>query len=377
MRGSVTERPKGSGRFRIQWYVGKSPEGKPIYHNKTIRGEKRDAEAELNRILYDLHTGDYVQPAQITFGEYLGQWMRRRRASAKMKAQEETLCRCHIIPGLGHVKLNKLKTVQIDNFITKLQESKSRLDGTAPLSDQTIWHIAKTIRKALNDAVTWQSIRTSPFSGIKMPKYGGSNIEFFTKPALAKILTAAKEHRYHIPILIAATSGLRIGEVMALTWNAIDFVGNTISVYQAVQSHSWHMEIGDVKTYWGKRAVPVDKSVISILKAHKQNIEELAKKQADVWQEHGWVSPDNTGELINIESVRKAFPKICKKAGVKIAGIHSLRHTYATIMLSEGVPIHIVSRRLGHSSIKITSDTYGHIMPETLNQSVNVFRDML
>jgi integrase len=376
VKGSVYQRSPGS--WRIQWYVGRSPEGKPVYHNKTIKCQKKsDAEAELSRILYDLHIGEYVQPSQITVADYLDQWLRRRQVSEKTKANDEMFCRCHLIPGLGHIKLDKLKAVQIQDFISKKQQSKSRLDGKGTLSTQTVWHLAKTLRKALNDAVSWQYLRRSPFSGVKMPRRTRVEPEFFTRDDLAKVLAQARESDYYIPTLIAATSGLRIGEVMALTWHAIDFVGGAIRVSQAVQSHSWHMSIGDVKTESGRRTVPVDRAVIDILAAHQKSIEELAAKQADVWHEHGWVTPNAVGELINIESVRKAFPKICKRAGVKITGIHALRHTYAAMMLSDGVPIHVVSRRLGHASIKITVDTYGHIMPHVQDQSVNIFRDML
>ncbi|MDD5277873.1 MAG: site-specific integrase [Methylovulum sp.] len=309
--------------------------------------------------------------------DYLEQWLKRRQVSEKTRVNDAGLCRNHIIPALGHIKLDKLRSVQIQDFISRLQQTKSRIDGTATLSKQTIWHIAKALRKALNDAVAWQYIRRSPFKGVEMPKRGRSEVEFFTKEELAKVLAKAKESDYYIPILIAATSGLRIGEVMALTWSAISFLGNTIRVTQAVQSHSWNMSIGDVKTEYGRRAVPVDPAVMDVLKAHKESIKETAKKNADLWEEHGWVNPNAVGDLINIESVRKAFPKICKRAGVKRCGIHTLRHTYASMMLADGTLIHVLSRRLGHSSIKITVDTYGHIMPHDIDQSVNIFRDML
>ncbi|MCE5200863.1 MAG: site-specific integrase [Armatimonadota bacterium] len=372
MRGSVTQRSPGS--WRLQWYCGKNEQGRDIYHNKTIRGGKKDAQAALHKILVELREGTHVEPCSQTLGEYLSYWLKQTKNSTVTDKTHENYsgwCNSHIIPALGSIRLDKLKSTDIQQYITDKLNGKSKLNGKETLSACSVRHHVTCLRTALNKAVQWQLIARSPMVGVELPRLPKTQIEIFTEEELRTLLTYTKTSRYYIPVVIASATGMRIGEIMALEWRNIDFARRLIHVTQAVESTGGKMNIKPPKNN-KHRSIPVTQATMDILRAHKIATEQKAESLGESYLQNDWVSPTDYGELMRIESVKRFFPKLCKHAGISIHSIHTLRHTHASILLNRGVPIIAVSERLGHSSIEITVNTYGHLMRGTQDGIVDV-----
>lgn len=383
MRGSITQRSPGT--WRLQWYEGKV-KGKHIYHNKTVRVEtRREAEKILRDILHKMDEGKYVKPTSETFEEFVPYWLKHIHGTIGQKTEEtyESFCRLHFIPYFQGTKLQDINTESIQEYSRYKQET-DRPNGKPPLSATTVWQHITCLHTMFQAAVDWPGrISVNPVNGVKKPKKKKRRTDFFTEEELKKVLQYARRTDYYIPAYIAAYSGMRVQEVLALEWSAVDFKRNRINIWQAIESPNGRMNIKGTKNE-KNRSVEMTLENMRILRAYKRLQDRQKKILGEAWNtgtciyENGkaykgdWVCTTNVGNLMNIETVKKYFPKICKRAEVHRSSFHTLRHSHASFLLNRGVPIIAVKERLGHSSIQVTVDLYGHLMSNAQGLVVNV-----
>ena len=354
MRGDITRRGKSS--WRLKFDVGTGTERKIAY--VTVRGTRKEAEAELAKRLNEHAEGRYVPPTVETVESYARHWIAdiapTSRATITIE-RYQTLLRAHIIPGLGAIELQKLDGTSIDRFYASRREM-----GLASL---TLHHIHSLLGQILTSAVKAKKLVRSPVGDIQTkPKAKRRDkIEVLNEAELTALLNQLREHWLYMPVLLAASTGMRRGEVLGLRWHDVDLSRGTLEVTQAVEMVCGKLNVKPPKTARSARTIRLPGSLIPELEHHrKEQLEQRLKLGLGGRPEFVCTSP--LGSIMDPNYVSDAFVKEAAAAGLKPITFHGLRHTHLTLLLKSGVPVHVVSARAGHARPSITLDTYCHLL---------------
>lgn len=293
-------------------------------------------------------TGSASDIKPINLAAYLDRWLEDAvRQSVKKSTYNgyEIMVRVHIKPYLGAMNLDQITPFIIQNLYTRLEKN-----GKMARTRQLV-HI--TLQKALNHAVKWGYLHNNPCISVEKPRSHRKNMKVLSPAEALSFLRVAQEDRLYTLFLLAITTGLRQGELFGLQWDDINFENQTLSVQRTVYELNGSFEIGEPKTGKSRRLVDLPEFVTQALTEHRQS-----------QPESKWVFCDLNGGLLRRQNVRRRhLVPLLKKAGLPIIRFHDLRHTAATLLLSEGVHPKIVQERLGHSQISVTLDIYSHVLP--------------
>ncbi len=392
MPGHLEKRGKNSWNIIIE--TGRDPStGKRKRLKKIFHGRSKDAEKEMTRLLIQIEQGLYVEPAKMSFGEYLHNWL----ADAKNKVAPKTYLRYKeivtnkIIQELGQINIEKLKPMHLQTYYNKMIES-GRMDGAGGLSPTTVLQHHRIIHKALEMAVKLQILYRNVADAVDPPKKVKQEIRPLT-PEQARVMLEAAEKTMFLPqIAIAVLTGMRRGEIYGLRWCDINFEEGTITVNRSAQ---YTKEKGifykEPKTSRSRRTIDVSQYILDALKAVKvkqnkdrlsrgekyHNSEDLVFTQPDGRSQHpdsitSWF-PGFLGKILIHSACNKRLEKIdyCPYCDKKVSpddvttlrriNFHALRHTHASLLLKSGESLKLICDRLGHGSIGITADTYTHL----------------
>jgi integrase len=189
-------------------------------------------------------------------------------------------------------------------------------------------------------------------------------------------LEAAQEDRFYALYLIALTLGLRKGELLALRWQDVDLDKATLSVNGSMQRIEGREVRVETKTAHSNRTLRLTPQIVDALRARRDLQQFEARMEGDTWHDTGYIFTSRFGTSAGRENILTYFQAILREAGLPKVTLHSLRHTAATLALMSGVPIHVVSRMLGHASIVITLNRYAHLMPALEEQAVDILATM-
>ena len=363
MRGHIRQRGKNS--WAVVLDVGLKPDGSRNVKWHSIKGTREDAERERVRLLHELNIGAYVEPANETVAAFLKRWLddyARLKVSAKTFERYEEIVEKHLIPALGHYKLNKLRAPHIQGSYTKALTS-GRRDGEGGLSPQTVLHHHRLLRAALNRAVRWGVIALNPADAVEAPRPARKETRVLDESDSAKLLQAVQGTRFYSPVLLALTTGMRRGEVLGLRWADIDWEAGTLAVQQTLEQTRTGLRFKQPKTPKSRRRVPLTSMALDALKS--QRTAQVASRLAlgNLYQDHDLVFPAPDGLPWKPGSFSAAFIKLAAAAGLPKLRFHDLRHSHATQLLRLGIHPKIVSERLGHATTGITLDLYSHVVP--------------
>jgi len=339
------------GRRHQRWYSG----------FKT----KRAATEKLTELLASLQSGAYVEPSKRTLAAFLREWVESIRASVRPStwAAYRMLAEVHVVPALGMVPLQHLTAAQLNALYADLL-AKGRRDGKGGLSPRTVQYVHVTAHKALADAVRWQLIPRNVADQATPPRPQAKEPKAWSADVLRSFLAHVEGDRLYAAYLLAATTGLRRGEVLGLRWRDVDMAGGRLAVVQTLLQVCNEVALGTPKTAKGRRSVALDERTVSVLKAHRKAALEdrliLGLGTPDT-EALVFTAPD--GAPVNPESFSDHFGRLVKAAGLPRIRFHDLRHTHATLALQAGVHPKVVSERLGHATVSITLDTYSHAIP--------------
>jgi integrase len=340
---SIDKRPNGTYRARWREY--------PVGPQKTQTfARKGDADRFLDRIRGDLAHGVYVDPAaeRVLFRDYVEQWRKAQVHRASTAVQTETYLRLHAYPTLGSRPLGSIRRSEIQGWVKK--ESNS----LAPGSVELVYRWVSTIFKA---AVGDRIIASSPCARIALPKrHGGEVVPLSVSEVEA--LASAVPDRYRALIIFAAGMGLRQGECFGLTVDRVDFLRHQVRVdRQLVSARGGIAEFGPPKSKAGFRTVPLPEVVGNTLAAH------LTRYPPG---EAGLVFTNTFDRPLRRNSVGEMWHRAASLASLPSwATFHDLRHFYASLLISQGCSVKTVQSRLGHESATETLDTYGHLWPNS------------
>lgn len=367
----------GSGCIRLRkdgrWegiYSIPDADGCGKYIRKSVYGKtQEDVRKKLTQIISEIDEGTYSDASKYTVSEWLETWL---DTYVKPAVKDFTLdsytniCRNHIIPSLGKLKLKELKTTQIQKFYNLLLDR-----GT--LSVKTIKNIHGVLHKALTQAYLVGEIKQNPADRCQLPKTYRPKIEPLENEDITRFLEAIKGHKYEIVYFLTLFAGLRQGEVLGLTWDCVDFENNIILIDKQLKRSSHHKGAHyhlDRTKNGRERYIGVAPAVIDMLRRQMIWQQECAKKAGSAWNnEWNLVFTNELGNHLCHSTVYNNYKRIVKDLGIESKRFHDLRHTYAVASLESGDDIKTVQDNLGHATSSFTLDVYGHVSKQMKQRS--------
>lgn len=410
---------KRGNSYRITVSLGYDVFGKKIRETTTFTPDPKltpkQEQKALDAFIYEFEKaardGQLLSGRKITLKVFAEKWLKEYAA---VQLQPGTLARYEyeinnkILPALGHLKLSDIRPIHIQSFYNNLLEDGVRKDNkNGGYSAASIRKYHNILNILLKTALRWQIIESNPCERISPPKQAKQteNIKFFTPEQAiifldllekdlvyntkerSRVDRNGKEYtvssysetrkipfQFKVFFNLAIFGGFRNGELLALTWDDVDFENNTISINKAVSPVKGQYIIKKPKTKTSIRTVTLPKTVMKLLKQHKVQQTELTLKLGDYRQSSNLLFTQDNGKLMNYHTPYHTFKKLIKYYNQNIActtseflpdiPLHGLRHTSATLLISEQVDIRTVSARLGHSQTSTTMDIYAHALKE-------------
>ncbi|MDP9437026.1 MAG: site-specific integrase [Actinomycetota bacterium] len=300
----------------------------------------------------------------MTLGDYLEAWLRDTLPAVvrpSTAASYSSLTRQHIIPGLGHHRLDKLTAVHIRAFLRdKTTQTSPRTKR--PLSSRTIQYLHAVLRLALEQARRDDLVARNVAGLVAGPKVQHSEVQPLTPAEAAQLFAAAAEDRLSPLWLLVTALGLRRGEALALRWEDVDLHRGHLQVRATLQRLNGTLVRTEMpKTKSSRRALPLPDVVVDSLRAHRAaQVQE--RLRSEVWDDQALVFTTGIGTPLEPRNVLRSFHALCDRAQVRQVRIHDLRHAAASFLLLQGVDMRVVMGTLGHSRLATTSDLYTHLL---------------
>jgi len=399
MKGHLENR--GKNTYLIVLEHGKDADGKRTRRKHTFHGTKRQAEEEKVRLLHRMQTGTYIDENKLTVGEYLRRWLedsKRGNVSPRTFERYDSIVTLHLIPALGVHKLKDLRPMHIQTYYTEARESgRLQRKGSKPdesndeaqdaskdeaqsenrgLSTQTVAHHHRVLFGALKQAVRWRILTFNPADAVNPPRPDKHEMKVLDEEQTRALIEASRDTDLYVPILLAVTTGMRLGELLGLHWRDVDLKRGKLAVTQSLQATKNGLEFRQPKTKKSRRSIPLTSTAAEALRQHKKAQLEHRMANADRYEDNDLVFPREYGKPWNPRTFSSSWTRQRDSMGLDIR-FHDLRHTHATLLLRQGVHVKVVSERLGHSTVGITLDTYSHVLPDMQEEATEKLEAML
>jgi integrase len=363
-------RRRGERSWEIKFDLGNDPQtGRRLTRYHSFKGTKRDAQAELTKLMAGAADGNYVNPSKATLAEYLDRWERDWAAvnvSPKTVERYAELLKHHVRPHLGAVRLQKLRPVNLGELYAKLLRESG-------LSARTVGHVHRVLHKALVIAAEWGLIQQNPADVAKPPPVASVEIKILTEADAATILRKMRGRSLYPIVALGLATGMRRGELLALRWRDIDFDAARLRVEHSIEQTKAGLRIKAPKTKYGRRTIALPAWVVSDLREHWRSQQELRLRLGLGKAAEGALAfPNLDGEPRSPNAVTKEWTRATIDLGLPRATLHALRHTHASQLIASGMDVLTISRRLGHGSPTITLGVYGHMFKNSDDRAAQI-----
>jgi integrase len=354
--------PRGPNKWLVRVFLGRTSEGKTKYHNKVVRGRKKDARkyALVTETKRDLGLLDNLKADELTFDTFLDEWLSEFK---KDTVRERTfigyqyILNHYVRPYLGKTNLSDLTTRRIQGLYNDLIRT-----GYSP---RTISFAHTLIRDALNHAVIDHLLSSNPTLNTRRPPLKKKAIDVLTPEEAERFIQVAKENPFGIVFWFALAIGARPGEYLALEWPDVSLHNCEVKINKSIwwpKKGGWRVE--NVKTQASLRTINFSPIIARALSDHRRNQLADRLRLGKKYDNHDLIFASGTGAPLRIRTLTRHLRQIMKKA--KIEGpinLYRLRHSFVTLALLSGADAKSVSRGAGHSSVAFTLDTYQHVLP--------------
>lgn len=362
---TVTRNGKEYTYWEARITVGRDPgTGKQIQQSFSGKTQKEVRE-KMQAAAVEVNTGTYTPPAKMTVGQWLDIWQAEYLGNVKPRTVDLYTgnIRNHIRPALGAIKLSELRPHTVQAFINGLQG----------LSTGSIRIVYRVLHIALEKAVKLDYIPKNPANYCVLPKDEKKEIHPLDDSQLSALLKAAQGSDIEYIIMVSVFAGLRISEIMGLSWDCIDFENGNIFIKRQLtgRPHADEKLFGTPKSGYS-RTVKAAKTVMNALK--EQEIRQKKQRLAAgiKWNnEYNLVFASDNGGFYTQSKVTHRFKNIAQAAGVENARFHDLRHTYAVNSIRAGDDIKTLQGNLGHATAAFTLDRYGHFTEQMKQDSAS------
>lgn len=349
----VLSYPSSSGKRKNKWISTKLP----------VKGNKKKAEKILSEIRQTFVPVEKPMDAEINFSDYMLQWLQiiKPTVATTTYASYLSIVQKIVVPYFEKkaIPLAELKAIDIQTFYLKQLER---------VSARTVIHYHTLLHRALKYAVKIELIDANPVDKVDRPKAAPFVGSFYDSTEVQKLFEAAKGSKLEIPIFLGAFYGLRRSEAIGLKWDAIDFQNDTITIRHTVVScyidGKQVQKAQDItKTKSSMRTLPLIPAFKELLQHKKQQQNEFQRMCGKSYNKDylGYICVDEMGRLLSPHYLTEAFAKLLKKHGLRKIRYHDLRHSCASLLLANGVPMKQIQEWLGHSDFSTTANVYAHL----------------
>lgn len=375
--GILRERSDGSWEARIT--IGRTDKGKLIQKSFYAKGQA-EAKEKRDKYLAEVRAGTYIEPNKILFGDWIERHLTlfiKPKTKSSTLANYRSVLRTHIKPSLGSVELQRISVETLQEFYNFKSEN---------LSSSSLSLIHLIVTASLKQAVRQRLILTNPADHTTRKTVKNKEVKPMTPDEVKSYLSAAREHqpRLYPAFLIILSTGLRRGEILALRWQDINFDEGILTVNQSINRvelspGKTELVFSEPKTANSKREVPLTAQVLAELKAHKSRMAQERLKLGTGYQDNGlifWTVCKKEGQhiagiAIEPKNFLRTHKALLVKAGLRNEiTVHTLRHTFATMLAQAGENPKTLQLLLGHSNVRTTLNTYVHAGIEDKRKAV-------
>lgn len=373
MRGSVKKR---GNNYEYVVDIGRDPfTGKRKQKTQGRFKRKKDAEAALNKLLQEIEEQGYVEPSKEIFSSFIESWFTshyEKRIKETTASNTKSLINKHLIREnpFANKPLSKITTEDIDAFYNlKIDED---------YSSSYIRKMHQVLNQAFNQAVKWKRIKYNPVNDADPPAVKKEEMKIWSYNEINMFLKHCEGERHYLTFFLAIYTGMRRGEILGLKWGDIDLENKTIHVkrslaYIPIKGYV----LTSTKTRSSNRIIPISDLVVNELIKYRKQQEIYKEQLGKQYQDEDFVICTETGSKQDPRNVLRALKRLITTSGVTKIRFHDFRHTHATILISSGVDVVKVSKRLGHANAKITLETYAHLVPNEDNDLADIFEKAL
>jgi len=354
--GSIFQR--ADKRWAATITIGYDAMGKQ--RRRTVYGQtKREVREKLTDLHVQQSAGTLRPIDRETLAEFLNHWLdtsiRPERSENTIDGYERTI-KNHITPYLGSVRLDRIDAATLQRLLSELQGR-----NIGPSARKRVYEV---LSSSLNRAVKWGKIRFNPCDGVEKPRADRQEMQPLSAVEARQMLNVTREHRLSALMVLALSTGMRQGELFGLSWDAVDLDRGILHVRQQLTNVKGIPKLTRPKTPKSRRLIELTDDAVEALTEHRA----LTLREGFGGSEVVFCGK-NGGYIQRASFARNFWHRSLDKAGIERRGFHHLRHTYATLTLGAGVPVHIVSAVLGHARPSITLDVYSHVLEGMQSQA--------
>lgn len=346
--GSIFQR--GDGLWVGSYSAGYAGDGKR--RRRAVYGDsKKEVKDKLRELENSVAAGRPVEVQRLMVGEFLDRWLASIETTVAPSTRKRYQCSVEkqIKPHLGKMRLTALQPIHVEQLYALLAKGKS--------SARTRQLAGVTLGVAMRHAVRLKLIAYNPVADIAKPRVKRQEMKIWNAAQVSTFLAAAEFERLHAMYVLALASGLRQGELFGLQWSDVDFANDCLTVQRSLEELSGKLRLKEPKSGRGRK-VDLPGFAMKALETHRAAM--LAEGNiggAAVFCNH------QGGFLRKGNVFRRSFKPLIDKTELPRIRFHDLRHTHASLLLANGENVKVVSERLGHANIRITLDTYAHVLP--------------
>ncbi len=354
-------RERSPGKFLVTISLGRHADGKPNQLSRTVHGTAKDADAERARMILERDQGVDLKPETVLVSQLFDRWMATHGPdlTGDTPATYASLIKNHIIPCLGTLKLREVRPLHIEAL--KLAVLKK---GCSQKSALNVFRVANN---AFKQAIKWQLITQNPFVSVNAPRPARFTPFIPAPEALGHLLEIADTTPYGLLARFAALTAARQGELLAAAWHDVDWEHDRLTVR-------------GTKTRGSARVIDLAPMAMDLLRGQRQAEREKRLSLgpgATCGTDEATIFTNLVGRPIDAGGLKRTWKRIIRYAAVGHVRFHDLRHCAATYMIQAGVPIPLVSQRLGHTRVSTTTDVYAHVLPGMGREAAKVLENVM
>ena len=329
---------------------------------------KRDANKRLNEVKEEIYKEELLLPNEMILQDFLLDFLEKYKMNLSITTYNcyMRICKKYIIPLLGDIKLCDIRPIHIQNYVDDL------LDLLTP---QTIKVHLNILNLALKRAYRLKLIKENVVQFVEVPKNKKYKNEIYNAEDMKKLLEKSRETSLELPIILASGLGLRISEILGLTWNNIDFNDFTITIDKITVRDKGQVILKEPKTESSIRTISAPKEIILMLKQLKKD--RLAAKLRGEKSHRELIFYDKNLNPVAQDVLSKKFRYFLQENNLKHIRFHDLRHSHVTMLIDAKVPIKVISERVGHSNVNTTLNIYSHALREMDQEASDKISDTL
>lgn len=349
--GSVYKRQDGLWAAAVSFPYGR---------RRTLYAKTRqEAQRKLAAAIRERDAGMVPVPERVTLTGYLKTWLELIEQTVRKTTwvKYEEVVRLHVLPYIGQARLNRLGPADIQLLYSRLLDK-----GASP---QSVKHVHNVLHRAMQQALKWDLVSRNVVTLAQPPKVERQVMQSLTPEQARHFLEVAQTDRLGALYVLALTTGMRQGELLAAKWVDVDLEAGSIGIQRS-------------KTKQGRRHVSLTGLAVDALKAHRVRQLEERLVAGALWHDSGLIFTSTAGTALHASNLRnRSFSALLVRAGLPKVRFHDLRHSTASLLLSLGIHPKIVSEMLGHSRVGITLDTYSHALPGLQRDAVKELERLL